>query len=353
MTAKSTTILVSILFSLSMTGCTPETPEEKPETEPEPVAQVQTLKLQKSEISATLTAYGTVLPWPDKLQTISVPYTSRIEKIGVNDGQWVQPGDMLLVLKPGDDAALQWEQAKKELKAALREQQLVQERLNLKLATQQDAVTAQLRTEQAKVMMTNLADRGISQSRQIKAEHAGIIDRVSVQQGRIVAAGNPLLQWLEQNQWMVRLGVEPEDFDRLQLNQPVLLSPANKSGAQPIQGRIATITHQIDPVTRLLNVFVKPESNPPLLLNDFVEARIVVSSANTLVAPRQAVLPDGKAYSLFTIEKGHALKHHVQVGLENDTQIEVIANDLKEQDDLVVLGNYELEDGMAVEVQKP
>ena len=84
-----------------------------------------------------------------------------------------------------------------------------------------------------------------------------------------------------------------------------------------------------------------------------LKRKIIVSSANTLVAPRQALLPDGKAYSLFTIEKGHAVKHQVQVGLENDTQIEVIANDLKEQDDIVVLGNYELEDGMAVEVKKP
>jgi len=51
--------------------------------------------------------------------------------------------------------------------------------------------------------------------------------------------------------------------------------------------------------------------------------------------------------------KNHAVKHQVQAGLENDTQIEVIANDLKEQDDIVVLGNYELEDGMAVEVKQP
>ena len=84
-----------------------------------------------------------------------------------------------------------------------------------------------------------------------------------------------------------------------------------------------------------------------------LKRKIIVSSANTLVAPRQALLPDGNAYSLFTIEKGHAVKHQVQVGLENDTQIEVIANDLKEQDDIVVLGNYELEDGMAVEVKQP
>ena len=353
MRSNSKTIIVSVLCALGVISCTSDKPEEKPETAPEPIAQVQTIKLQKSEISETLSVYGTVLPWPDKLQTISVPYTSRVEKVQVNEGQLVQQGDVLLTLKPGEDAILQLEQARKELNAALREQQLLQERIRLKLATQQDLVTAQLRTEQAKVMIKNLTDRGINQNQQIKAEQAGIIHLVSVQQGQIVPAGSPLLQLVDQNQWVVRLGVEPEDFDRLQLKQQVLLTPVNKPVAQPVKGRIATITHQIDPVTRLLNVFVRPESNQQLLINDFVQAQIIVSSANTLVAPRQALLPDGNAYSLFTIEKSHAVKHQVQVGLENDTQIEVIANDLKEQDDIVVLGNYELEDGMAVEVKQP
>ena len=346
-------ICISILWAYSLAGCTQDTSETKPDTTPEPIAQVQTIKLQKSEISETLTAYGTVLPWPDKLQTISVPYTSRIEKILVNEGQSFQQGDVLLLLKPAEDAILQLQQAKEELKAARHEQQLVQERVNLKLATQMDLVMAQLRAEQAKVMIANLADRGISQNQQIKAGQAGIIHLLSVQQGQIVPVGSPLLQWVDKNQWVVRLGVEPEDFDRLQPNQQVLLTLTNKPASQPIKGIIATITHQIDPVTRLLNVFVRPELNQQLLLNDFVEAQVIVSSASALVAPRQALLPDGKTYRLFTIAKGRAVKHQVQIGLENDTQVEVIANDLKEQDDIVVLGNYELEDGMAVAVQKP
>ena len=356
MRSNSKTMII-ILCALGAISCTSDKPAEKPESKQEPIAQVQTIKLQKSEISETLSVYGTVLPWPDKLQTISVPYTTRIEKLEVNEGQLVQQGDVLLTLKPGDDTVLQIEQAKKELAAALQNQQLLQERIRLKLAIQQELMTAQLRVEQAKIMLNNLTDRGIPMqpmgTRQIKAEHAGVIHLVSVQQGQIVPAGSPLLQLVDQNQWVVRLGVEPEDFYRLQPDQPVLLTPANKPVAQPVKGRIATITHQIDPVTRLLNVFVRPELNQQLLINDFVQAQIIVSSANTLVAPRQALLPDGNAYSLFTIEKGHAVKHQVQVGLENDTQVEVIANDLKNQDDIVVEGNYELEDGMAVEVKQP
>ena len=129
MRSNSKIIIVSVLCALSIISCTSDKPEEKPDTAPEPIAQVQTIKLQKSEISETLTVYGTVLPWPDKLQTISVPYTSRIEKLEVNEGQLVQQGDVLLTLKPGDDAILQLEQARKELNAALREQQLLQERI--------------------------------------------------------------------------------------------------------------------------------------------------------------------------------------------------------------------------------
>ena len=101
MRSNSKTLIVSVLCALGLISCTSDKPEEKPETEPEPIAQVQTIKLQKSEISETLSVYGTVLPWPDKLQTISVPYTSLIEKVQVNEGQLVQQGALLLTLKPG------------------------------------------------------------------------------------------------------------------------------------------------------------------------------------------------------------------------------------------------------------
>jgi membrane fusion protein, multidrug efflux system len=350
---KIKTDLFVALCTIGMMACAPDATEDKPENPPEPIAQVQTVALQSSEIQETLTAYGTVLPWPDKLQTVSVPYTSRIEKILVNEGQSFQKGDELLLLRPADDATLQLQQAKVELKAAQHEQHLVQERLNLKLATQMELATAKLRTEQAKVMIANLAERGVNRNHQLKADHAGIVHLLSVQQNQIVPAGSPILQWVDKNQWVVRVGVEPEDKERLQLNQEVRLIPTNKPNSLAIKGRIATISNQVDPITRLLNVFVKPELNQSLLINDYIEAKIILSKTTTLVAPRQALLPDGKAYRLFTVEKGHAVQHQVQVGIEDDIQAEIIASDVKEHDEIVVLGNYELEDGMAVEVQKP
>jgi RND family efflux transporter MFP subunit len=319
-----------------------------PVSKPEPVARVETIKLRKGELNETFTAYGVVLPFPDKLMTISVPYISQIDKILANQGQIVQKGDLLLTLKLGANAKLQLEQAQRELTAALRDQELMQERVRLKLATRQNEIATRLRVEQARVMVNNLVDQGIGKEQEIRAENAGIVYLASVQQGQIVAAGAPLLQLVDQNQWMVRLGVEPEDYAHLQPGQQVLMRPVNAPGSEPVKGRIEIITHQIDPNTRLLNVFVRPALNQILLLNDFVEGRIVIASVDTFAVPRQAVLPDNGAYSLFTVEKGRAVKHRVQIGLENDRQVEVIAADLKPQDEVVVLGNYELEPGMAV-----
>ncbi len=314
----------------------------------EQIAQVETIRLHRGKIKETFTAYGAVLPLPEKLKTVNVPYTCQIEKIQVNQGQLVQKGDLLITLKPGTDAVLQLEQAQSELNAALRENQLLQERIRLKLATKQDLVASQLRVAQANVMIKNLAERGIGKEQLIKAENSGIIYQVNVQQGQIVTAGTPLLQLVDQNQWVVRLGIEPEDYLALQIDQLVLITPVNTPVSEPVKGRIEIITHQIDPATRLINVFVRPELNQTLLINDFVEAQIIISTANSLWVPRQAVLPGDGGYSLFTVENGHAVKHQVQIGVNNDTELEVIAVDLKEQDEVVVLGNYELVPGLAV-----
>ena len=52
---------------------------------------------------------------------------------------------------------------------------------------------------------------------------------------------------------------------------------------------------------------------------------------------------------LYTIRQGRAWKHEVDVGMENDQQVQVIGDGLQEGDEVVVEGNAELQDGMAVQ----
>ncbi len=290
---------------------------------------------------------------PSALKTLSVPYASRVENVYVSNGQAVRQGDRLLTVQPSEDALLAVTQAKQELATATQELKLVQNRVQLKLATQHEVITSQLRVAQTKALLQDLTARGSLQSHTLRAEAAGVIVMVNAQQGQRLLAASPLLQWLEQNQWGVTLGIESEAINQLHEQQPVLLTPVNRMVTQPITGRVTLITRQIDPVTHLLNILVTPEANANLFLNESMQGQITVAAKKTLVAPKAAVLPDEDAYSVFTVVNKYAVKHRVQLGLENTTQVEIIAPTLKAQDDLVVLGNYELQDGMAVAVKQP
>jgi len=69
-----------------------------------------------------------------------------------------------------------------------------------------------------------------------------------------------------------------------------------------------------------------------------------------LIVPRSAVLPEEDHFILFTTKEGRAQEHQVHVGLQDQNETEVIADDLRPGDLVVTLGNYELKDGMTVKV---
>ena len=178
-----------------------------------------------------------------------------------------------------------------------------------------------------------------------------MVSRVDVQEGQIVAAGAPLLATIGQNQINVRLGIENEDLANLRVGQSVHLLPVNAPESQAVEGHIHLITREVNPQTRLADVFVALPPGARLLLNDFIEGKIQVAAGDVLVLPRSAVLPEEDRYVAYTVEKGHAVKHIVDVGMENDRQVQVLGGDLREGQEVVVQGNAELQDGMAVQVE--
>ena len=341
--------IVLPLCCVLLMACNTHTEEE--EAEVTPVAKVQTQPLELTEIADTLTAYGSVIALPSNSKNLSVPYASRIERVYVSNGQTVRAGDPLLTLEPSEDALLSVKQAQQELAAATQEQKLLQGRFQLKLATEHELVTSQLRVDQAKALLQDLTARGSLKTHTLKAEKPGVIAAVNVQQEQRITAGSPLLQWAEQAQWRIALGIEPSRIGLLKTQQAVELTLVNRKLEQSVSGVIEAMTQQIDPQSHLVTVIVKPSKQVNFLLNEWVKAHITLSTKNTLVAPRAAVLPDDEGYSVFTVVDKKAVKHTVELGIETDTLVELIDPTLKPQDELVILGNYELTEGMDVEVE--
>ena len=156
---------------------------------------------------------------------------------------------------------------------------------------------------------------------------------------------------MAQNRLEVRLGLEPDDINRVKIHQAVQISRVNVPALGKVTGHIRKVSYGVNPSTRLVDVFVSLPSAANFLLGESVVGNIAVAQARGLLVPRRAVLPAGPASILFTIQKGRAVRHLVEVGLRNTREVEVKGPRLRAGEPVVVLGNYELKDGMAVRVE--
>jgi RND family efflux transporter MFP subunit len=325
--------------------------EPKEEAGAGPVASVKVAELRRGRIEGTLMAYGAAVPAADKLAVVSAPFECRVARLLVAGGQPVAADAPLLTIEPSPEARLEFRQAEEERKAAAEAEKLMEQRMDMKLATLMELNDARQRLAAAQVHLQSLQKRGMGGSSTLKAEKAGVVSRIAVQKGQIVPAGDPLLELIGADQIEARLGVEVEDRGYLHLDQEVKLLPVNALEDQAIAGRVRLITEQVNPETRLVDVFVAPAAGSHLLLNEYLRGKIVIESSESLLAPREAVLPQGGNYVLFTVAGGLAHEQTVTVGLENAKEIEVSGEELSAGQQVVVQGQSELEDGMAVQVE--
>lgn len=313
-----------------------------------PVASVKTAPIKKGTVAEDITVYGTIVPAAGAVQTVSVSFESRIRRVLATEGQKVSRGDALLEIEPSPDSSLQIQQARNDYESAKQALQHMQQRFDLKLATKDQLLQTRQALEQAQAKLESMRRRGIDGLRTIHADVAGLISKVSVQEGAIVPAGSPMIEMVAQNRLEVRLGVEPEDIDKVKLGQEVSLTRVNIPRSDRVTGRIRKISRAANATTRLVEVFVDLPSSSRFLLGEYILGRITVASTQGLIMPRSAVLPQEDHYVVFTVKDNRAKKHTVRIGLQNEREVEVIAPDLQPGDPVVTLGNHELKDGMAV-----
>jgi membrane fusion protein (multidrug efflux system) len=320
--------------------------------EVKPVATVTVVPLRKTTIDEDVIAYGTIVAPPSETRVVSVPFESRVTKVLVAPGETVKAGQPLVEVEGSAATKLAVEEASNAQAAAERDLQAVQQRYDQKLATNADLYTAENNLRTAQGRLKSLQQGGAGAPSQLKAESDGIVSKVDVQIGQVVPIGNPLIEVAAQNRIEADLGVEPADAVLLKVGQPVKLEASSATDARPVPGTLRLIGQRVDPATRLVDVRASLPQDARLLLDSFVVATIARTLPDVLVVPRDAALPNEEGgYELFTVKDGKAVKHSVRLGIENDHEVQVISDDLALGDQVVIVGNYELEDGMAVRSQ--
>jgi RND family efflux transporter MFP subunit len=325
----------------------------KEEKKTGPVPQVQVAKVERKTITEKVIVYGSVVAQPGKTHSVSIAFETRVRHVLVAPGQFVHENDPLIEIELSPGAQVQFQQAKNAAEAARNELKQTQERFNLKLATNQDLSAAQKTARDAEAQLTALQRAVAGGDNRMHSDISGVIAKVDAQDGQIVPSGGPLVEIVAENEIEVKLGVEPEDLSAAQEGAPITIVPLNDPTAAKVDGTIRLVTRRIDPTTRLVDVYVALPEGTKLLLDQYVRGEIQRTEKDALVVPRSAVLPnESREFEIFTVANNRAVKHTVKVGAENPKEMQVMANDLHDGDPVVIVGNYELEDDMTVEIKK-
>lgn len=325
--------------------------QDDPMAEPQaPIAKVTVMDLRRRVIEETLTVYGSTLPAPDESQTLSVPYECRVQRVLVTTGRVVELGTPLIEVEPSHETKLLLDGAREEKQTAKDQYSLMQQRLEMNLATRQDLLQAEQHLHAAALRADSLEKRGAGRAQILRAATAGVISLVHVRQGQIVPPGGSLVEMIDDQHILVRFGVEEEDRRLFQKGQRVRLFPVHGTDTHPMEGTIRVVTQQVNLATRLVEVLAAPGPQDRLLLNEYVRGEIIIASQEGLVVPRSAILQQDGHLVLYSVHDGHAKRHVFQVGLENRDQVEIRGSDLHEGQQIVIVGQNQLRDGMAVDV---
>jgi len=320
----------------------------------EPRARVQTRPLEEHTLKKTVVAYGQVQADPDNISSISLPRAGTINRLLVRLGQRVAENQELLELDTSPRASMDYRQAKAAVDYARSKVQQTQSLFDEQLATRNQVAAAKRDLSDAEAKLTALLKLGNEKNMTIiRAPFAGIVIELKVSQGQRVQPDTDALLLAGEDTLLVPLGVEPEDARRVAPGMKVVLESLFEHHWR-VEVKVTAVLAMVNPSTRLVDVLtrVPAAKSAPMVLGARIKGTISLREEKVLAVPRSAVLKDAQGAYLFIVKGGRAHRVAVTTGLE-DEDLVAVEGPLKAGDEVVIEGNYELKDGMAVQEVRP
>jgi membrane fusion protein (multidrug efflux system) len=318
----------------------------------EPQVLVQTELLAEHTLKETVVAYGQVQPDPEHVSSISLSQAGMVNRLLVRLGERVTANQELLELDTAPKVRMDYQQAKAAVDYARNKLEQTERLFSQQLVTRDEVSSAGRDLKDAEAKLDALRNLG-SQKKQVivRAPFAGIIVGLKVSQGQRVQADTDAILLASGNTLIVLLGVEPEDAQRIKPGMPVVLESLFEATCH-VEVEVTRVLAMVNPNTRLVDVLTRvPDCNSaPLVIGNRIKGTITLRQEKTWAVSRSAVLRDTEGAYLFVIREGRAHRVNVDTGIEEGDLV-AVKGPLKVGEPVVVTGNYELEDGMAVKVE--
>lgn len=309
-------------------------------------AQVQSVPVQQRLLTRAVTGFGAIAFTPDAVVDGNFAKPGRVLRVAVAPGQRVRRGEILIEIAADPSALLAYAQARDAVRFARREMARTRALFARQLATRAQIAAAQRALADAEHALAAERAMGAQNGRdRVVAPFDGTVMTVAAVAGDRFAAGANLVQVARTDRLQAILGIEPADRHGLRPGLPVALVSVSDP-KETATGTVSWVGGGIDPQSGLVRVAVLVDSGT-LLAGAQVRADIAIERRRALAVPRQAVLRDGGHAYLFQVANRRAHRVGVRTGIEDAGWTEVRGR-LVSGEPVVVVGNYELQDGMAV-----
>lgn len=326
--------------------------ETKPASETKPVALVKTQRPTQQVLADTVTAYGTLQNDQSSAYTVSLPQAGQIERLAVSVGQHVRRGAPLLVFKTDPQIVANTTQAHSAVIFAQGERQRIQALASARLATQSQLATATKAVTDAQAMLQVLQQQGGQYAHQTLSAPADVwVMSINNQAGERLSAGTSVMQLNKTSGLQALIGVTPDMAAKLHAGMTVNINVLSSVGPT-VSGVLIRTDGAVNPQTGRIDLPVR--LNQPIahsLRSGLpIKAEIKIAGNKNWVVPRNAVLKDEQGAYIYQIKQGHAVRTPVQIGLQTNAST-TISGVINPNLNIVNLGNYILQDGMAVREQ--
>lgn len=311
-------------------------------------AQVGTVALARAALPVTLTAFGEVAA--RKVESLGFPQAGQLLSVAVVPGQDVRSGELLANIGSDPAAQAAYAQAANALRLAQEEMQRNDALFKLQLATASQRDTAAKQLNDAQAALAAQAKLGGAQSAStLRAPFDGVVIAIPALQGDRVQAGATVVQLGRTGTLRALLAIEPSQAALLRAGMPVTLATPQDGGKPVVVVPLASVERLVDPKSQMATAIavLPPELRGQFLVGMRVAATVELDKRDGWAVPRQAVLSDDNGSYLYQVAAGHARRVAVAKRAEAGELVGVDGK-LDPALPVVAVGNYELEDGMAV-----
>ncbi|MEO8591029.1 MAG: efflux RND transporter periplasmic adaptor subunit [Flavobacteriales bacterium] len=317
---------------------------------PDPKAAMQPLSvsavaLTPSPLTDNLIATGSLLA--NNSVEVRNEVAGRLVRLAFEEGQPVEKGALLVKIYDDD------------LQAQLRKLTLDEEMAARTEARQKDLLGVNGVSQQEYDMASNglngiKADMDLLRAQiaktEIRAPFSGVVGLRSVSEGAFLSAFTTIATLQQLDPMKLEFTVPERYRDRLHVKDTLTFQVGSDGDLR--RASIYAFEPMVDPTTRSLKVrALCRNAERELLPGAFVKVKVPLSTIeNALMVPTQAVIPGLRGQSVILCRDGKAVTTQVDIGLRNDTTVQLTSG-VYPGDTVLVTGIMQARPGMPLRVK--